>query len=71
MGYGLLQTYGLLRKFSTHQVGGLKKVWDMKVSGLSQASVIRGSTVHISIHGLYFNMLYLGKLTSEQTNESM
>jgi hypothetical protein len=43
MGYCGLMGYGV--KFSAHQLGGLKKVWDMRVYGLSQAWVMRGSTV--------------------------
>ena len=44
-GYGLWVIADLWVRFSTHRLGGLKKVWDMRVYGLSQAWVMRGSTV--------------------------
>jgi hypothetical protein len=43
MGYCGLMGYGV--KFSAHRLGGLKKVWVKRVYGLSQAWVMRGSTV--------------------------
>ncbi|KAF8953544.1 hypothetical protein BDZ97DRAFT_1712975 [Flammula alnicola] len=55
MGYRGLMGYGL--KIPAHRLGGPKNLWDIRGYGLSQAWVMRGSTVILSTHQNHQNTL--------------